>query len=418
MYRKTVLQNGTRIITEKLEHSRALSLGIWVSVGSRDEAEKESGISHFIEHMIFKGTEARDSLRIAKELDAIGGFSNAFTGKEYTCFHAKVLDKHFPILADILSDIFLNSIFSAQDIKREKQVIFQEIRMVDDSPEEYIHDLFQAQFWLDHPLGRSILGTSKTVSSFNRKKIQDYFSHFYIPDRIIISAAGNIDHEVVVSFFQSLFESLDQQKNLPNTHTPDPHSGINCNTRDLEQVHIILGGKAPHLLSDMRFASALLNTILGGNMSSRLFQEIREKMGLAYSIYSFLSEYIDAGLLGVCVATDTSQVNNVLQIINKEIKKIQKGDISQEDLVAAREHLIGAILLSSENTDARMMRIAKNEYVFGRYVTYEELVERLEKVTVDDVVHCSQEVFRSDVVSLATLGPFNQTELNPENLQF
>jgi predicted Zn-dependent peptidase len=342
MYRKTVLQNGIRIVTEKLEHSCALSLGIWVSVGSRDEVEKESGISHFIEHMIFKGTEARDSLRIAKELDAIGGFSNAFTGKEYTCFHAKVLDKHFPILADILSDIFLHSIFNTQDIKREKQVIFQEIRMVDDSPEEYIHDMFQAQFWLNHPLGRSIL----------------------------------------------------------------------------EQVHIILGGKAPHLLSDARFASALFNTILGGNMSSRLFQEIREKMGLAYSIYSFLSEYIDAGLLGVCVATDTSQVNNVLQITNREIKKIQKGDISQADLLAAREHLIGAILLSSENTDTRMMRIAKNECVFGRYISYEELVERLEKVTVDDVVHCAQEIFKSDVVSLATLGPFNQTELDPENLQF
>ena len=412
MYHKTVLQNGTRIVTEKLEHSRALSLGIWVCVGSRDEADKEGGISHFIEHMLFKGTPARDSLQIAKELDAIGGFSNAFTGKEYTCFHAKVLDKHFPVLGDILSDIFLHSIFDPLDIDREKQVVLQEIRMVDDSPDEYIHDLFHGLFWSGHSLGRSILGTDQTVSGITKKKLLKHIQRFYTPEKIIIAVAGNIEHETVVSFFSPLFDSLEPHKNPPNNHRPDIHHGISGLYRDLEQVHICLGGKAPHLLSDVRFASAILNTVLGGNMSSRLFQEIREKRGLAYSIYSFLSEYIDTGLMGVCVGTDTPHVNPVLQIINAEIKKIQQGDLTDADLVAAREHLIGVILLSSENTDARMMRLAKNEYVFGRYVTYDELVEKLEKVTLDEVVYCAKEIFCSNQVSLATLGPMKEKDLD------
>ena len=418
MYHKTVLNNGARIITEKLEHSRALSLGIWVSAGSRDETEKENGISHFIEHMIFKGTRTRSSFQIAKELDAIGGFSNAFTGKEYTCFHAKVLDKHFPILADLLSDIFLHSIFDSQDIDREKQIILQEIRMVDDSPDEYIHDLFNRLFWLDHPLGRSILGTTETVSAMHKDPILNHMSRFYPPDRIIISTAGNIDHESVLSFFKPLFESLDQRVESFEKHDPIVHSGVSCVQKDLEQVHICLGGKAPHLLSDLRYASAILNTLLGGNMSSRLFQEVREKRGLAYSIFSFLLEYIDTGLLGISAGTNASHVNNLLGVIHSEIKRIQQGEISETDLSAAREYLIGAILLSAENIDARMMRMTKNEYVYGRYIPYEELVTHLESVAPDDVIQCAQEIFLPNQVSLATLGPMEENELDLTSLQF
>ncbi|MBN1847327.1 MAG: insulinase family protein [Deltaproteobacteria bacterium] len=418
MYHKTVLHNGTRIVTEKLEHSRALSLGIWVSVGSRNETEKESGISHFIEHMLFKGTPTRDSLQIAKELDAVGGFSNAFTGKEYTCFHAKVLDKHFPILADILSDIFLHSMFDPKDINREKQVVQQEIRMVDDSPEEYIHDLFHALFWSDHSLGRSILGTDQTVSGITRKRLLRHLQRFYTPERIIITAAGNMDHESVVSFFEPLFTALEPSQDRISNHPPLIHPGVLGVYRDLEQVHICLGGQGPHLLSELRFVSAVFNTILGGNMSSRLFQEVREKRGLAYSIYSFLSEYIDTGMMGVCVGTDAPHVNNVLKIINTEIKKIQRGDLTKADLMGAREHLIGAVLLSAENTDARMMRLAKNEYVFGRYITYEEVVEKLEKVTIDEVVNCANEIFCTNRVSLATLGPMKQKKVDLDCLQF
>jgi len=379
MYRKTVLKNGVRIISERLAHFRSVSLGIWVDVGSRDEVEKENGVSHFIEHMSFKGTRNRSSLQIAKELDAIGGLSNAFTGKENTCFHSKVLDKHFPLMADILSDIFLNSIFDPQDMERERQVILQEINMVEDTPDEHIHVLFNRIFWPDHPIGMPILGTVKTVPFIKKETVLNYIKRFYSPHRIVISAAGNIDHGAMVDFFQPLFESLEPGDQGPSRSIPRVHSDISCNHKELEQVHICLGGKAPPLSSERRFAGAILNTILGGNMSSRLFQEIREKRGLAYSVYSFLSAYMDTGLFGVYVGTGPLEVNRALGVIAAEINKIRRGEISRSDLSAAQEHLIGGILLGSESTDSRMMRLARNEYLFGRYQSFEELVSHLER---------------------------------------
>ncbi|MBW1804889.1 MAG: insulinase family protein [Deltaproteobacteria bacterium] len=419
MHRKTILGNGVRIITERLEHFRSVSLGLWVNVGSRDEEGRENGISHFIEHMTFKGTRTRNSFQIAKELDAIGGFSNAFTGKEYTCFHSKVLDKHFTTLADILSDIFLNSTFDPEEIDRERQVILQEINMADDTPDEHVHELFNRLFWTDHPLGMSVLGTGETVSALDKKAILDYITRFYTPDRIVIAATGSIDHEEVVDFFRPLFEPLNHPgTEIPSIDSPHIRQGVSCFHKDLEQAHICMGGKAPHLLSDRRFAGAILNTILGGNMSSRLFQEIREKRGLAYSIYSFLSAYIDTGLMGVSMGTGPHEVNKALGIINVEISKIRSGEISGVDLAAAKEHLTGGILLGSESADARMMRLARNEYVFGRYVSYEDLVEELEKVTVDEVIGCSREIFQTGKVSLATLGPIKKEELDLDCLQF
>ena len=418
MYRKTVLKNGVRILSEKLEHYRSVSLGIWVNVGSREETSQENGISHFIEHMIFKGTRSRNSLDIAKQLDAIGGLSNAFTGKESTCFHSRVLDKHFSILSDILSDIFLNSIFDPGEMERERQVILQEINMVEVTPDEHVHVLFNHLFWMNHPLGMSILGTGETVSGIDKETILSYIKRFYTPDRIILSAAGNVDHDALLEYFQPLFDPLEPtRENHPRT-IPDTHGGVRCYHKETEQVHICLGGKAPHLSSDLRFAAAILNTILGGSMSSRLFQEIREKRGLAYSVYSFLSAYIDTGMLGVYVGTDPKQLNRVLRVINKEIKKIQKGDISETDLAEAREQIIGGILLGAESTDTRMMRLAKNEYVFGRYVDFDEMVAQLEKVTVDEVLTVADETFREKEVSLVVLGPVKEEDIDMDALIF
>ena len=418
MYQKTELKNGVRVISERLDHIRSVSVGIWVATGSRDEDESRNGISHFIEHMIFKGTQNRSSLQIAKELDTIGGLSNAFTGKEYTCFHSKVLDRHLPQSMDILSDIFLNSSYDPQDIDREKQIIIQEISMVEDTPDDYIHEVFNRLFWKDHPLGMSVLGTVDTVMALDREAILDYLKRTYVPERIIIAVTGNMDHERVVDFFSPAFESMDRSGTPAKVNSPRVHSGISCNHRNLEQVHVCLGGRAPHISSDLRFAGAILNTILGGNMSSRLFQEIREKRGLAYSIYSFLSSYLDTGLLGIYLGTDSKAVKDTISLINREIKKIKNGEITVSDLTAAKEHLIGVILLGSENTDARMMRIAKNEYVFGRYISYEELIEDLENVTVDEVVACTDETFHDGNVSLATLGPFKQEDLDSESPPF
>lgn len=413
MYRKTEFSNGVRIISERLEHFKSVSLGIWVGTGSRDEDERLNGISHFIEHMIFKGTPRRDTLLIAKELDSIGGLFNAFTGKENTCFHSRVLDKHFPTLAEILSDIFLNSIFDPDDIDREKQVILQEINMLEDSPEEQVHELFNRQFFSNHPLGMSVLGSSETVANIKRDVILDYMSGYYSPDRIIIAAAGNIEHNELVDAFEKLFKGLKPVEKKVRKYTHEMHRNIQCYYKELEQTNICIGAAAPSLLSEKRYAGAILNTILGGNMSSKLFQEVREKRGLAYSIYSFLSAYMDAGILGISVGTDPREVNNVLAVINDEILKIQEGSLSEDDLQSARDHIIGSIMLGSENTDSRMMRLAKNEFVFGRYVEYEELIENLEQVTLNDVLDCMKEAFSQKNVAVTTLGM-----VNPEDLRF
>ena len=416
--RKTILGNGVRILSEKLDYFRSVSLGIWVNVGSREEKREENGVSHFIEHMVFKGTPNRNTLEIAKQLDGIGGFSNAFTDKEYTCFYSKVLDKHFPTLADILSDIFLNSVFDSHDLGRERQVILQEIGQAEDTPDEHIHVLFNRLFWMNHPLGMPVLGTGATVSSIGKETILNYTKSFYTPKRIIVAAAGNIDHDDLVAYFQPLFERVESGIEKPPEGAPHINAGVSCHYKDLEQVHVCLGGEGPHLSSDQRFAGIVLNTILGGNMSSRLFQEIREKRGLAYSVYSFISSYADTGIFGVYVATDPLQVNHVLEVIETEIRKIQQGDVSGSDLDSTREHLIGGILLGAESTDSRMMRLTKNEYVFGRFISYDELLARLEKVTVDEVVALSQEIFQPGKVSLATLGPVREEDLKQGGLSF
>jgi len=392
---------------------RSVSLGIWVNAGSRDEDRSENGISHFIEHMSFKGTRNRSSLQIAKELDAIGGQSNAFTGKENTCFHGRVLGKHFKFFADILSDISLNSTFEPDDMELERQVILKEVSMMEDMPDDNIHVLFNRLFWVDHPIGRPILGTRETVSSIGRETIQKYIDKFYVPERILVVASGDVDHQSMVSSFEPFFESFSAGGDLNSERsTPRSNAGISIHFKDLEQVHICLGGKAPSHASEKRFVCAILNTILGGNMSSRLFQEIRENRGLAYSIYSFLSLYVDAGLLGIYVATDQNKVNSVLETIQTEIIKIRKGELSESDLSAAKEYLTGGIYLASENADSRMMRITKDEIIFGRYVSYEELVSKLETVTVDDVIEVARDIFREDQISLVTLGPFKEEDLD------
>ena len=419
MYNKTVLDNGVRVISERLDHFRSVSLGIWLAVGSRDEVTEQNGISHFIEHMIFKGTESRNTLQIAKQLDAIGGLSNAFTGTEYTCFHSRVLDRHLPVLAEILSDIFLHSTFDPQELNRERQVILQEINMLEDTPDEQIYVLFSKLFFMNHPLGMPVLGTPQTVSAITKDTILHYIRQFHTPEKILVVAAGNVDHESLVDRFRGLFEGLGHREEPPGRRTsPRPHAGVLSSEKDLEQVHICLGGSAPHLSSDARFEAAVLNTILGGNMSSRLFQEIREKRGLAYSVYSFLTAYMDSGMLGIYLGTDRKEVNRALKVINREIRNIQAGDISKSDLDATKEHLVGSILLGSESTDARMMRIAKNEYVFGRYIPYEEVVDQLEKVQVEEVVAVAKEAFATGRVSLTTLGPIKKEDLDLSCLDF
>ncbi len=405
MYHKTVLKNGVRIVSERLPHLRSVSLGIWVNTGSRDESPLENGVSHFIEHMSFKETRNRSGFQIAKDLDAIGGFSNAFTGKETTCFYGRVLDRHFPLLADILSDIFVHPTFQPEDMEREREVIFQEISMVEDTPDDYLHELFQSLFWPDQPIGRSVLGTAETVSRMDQEMIRQHISKFYVPERVIVAAAGNVDHEKMVEYFRPIFETETSSGSNPGRSLPRCGGGVLVKRKELEQVHLCLGGEAPSQVDEARFACALFNTILGGNMSSRLFQEIRENRGLAYSVYSFFSPYLDAGLFGVYAATDARNMNSVLEITQNEIRKLGRGELTQDDLAAAKENVIGGMYLASESVDSRMMRAAKNEFVFGRYVDYEEVAANMERVTVDDVVEMANKIFGGDQIAFTALGP-------------
>ena len=418
MHHKTVLDNGVKVLSERLPHVRSVSLGIWIGVGSRDERPDESGISHFIEHMIFKGTRRRSSLDIARDLDAVGGLSNAFTGKENTCIHGRVLDRHFPQLVDILSDIFLQSVFDREEMSREKQVVLQEISMVEDTPEEYVHLLHGRHCWPDHPIGMSVLGSGASVASFDQDLLLDFYKRYYTPERTVIAAAGNIEHEDLLAAFRPLFERLPAGAGSGDEPTPAIHPGRSCYAKELEQVHVCLGGRAPELTSEDRLAGALLNTLLGGNMSSRLFQEIRERRGLAYAVYSFLSAYLDTGLLGVYLGTDPRWVNEALQVVRQETVRILEGDLSGPEMEMMREHLVGGILLGAESTDNRMMRLAKNEYVYNRYVSYDELIENLGKVRIEDVIRVARGCFRSGTVSLVTLGPLEEEDLDPEVIRF
>lgn len=418
-YKKTVFANGTRIITESLSHSKSVSLGIWVNAGSRDELDKDRGIFHLIEHMTFKGTKSRSAIQIAKDLDTIGGFSNAFVGKEQTCFHARVLNKHLQFLADLLSDIFINSIFAERDLELEKAVVLQEISMTEDTPDEYVQVLFDQAFWGEDPLGKPILGTKETVSSVNRRGILDYVSRFYSPQRVIIAAAGSVGHDLLVDYFRTFFEALpDHDNGSPARPTPLTTPTVSSYPKELEQVHICLGAQASSLSEERRFAEAIFNTILGGNMSSRLFQEIREKRGLAYSVYSHISGYRDTGLARIYVATDKEEINRVLELIELLIKGIQNGDLSASDIARAKEYLIGGILLGSENADNLMVQLAKNELIFERYIHHKELIAELKKVTLDEVIEASQRIFSGGNVSLTVLGPVDRDKIGVDTLSF
>ena len=415
---KTVLQNGIRILTKKMPYVRSVSMGIWVNVGARDEGLAENGLSHFIEHMIFKGTKKRSAFQIAKEFDAIGGHSNAFTGMENTCFHAKVMDTRIEILVDILSDIFLNSVFNAKEVENERQVILQEIGMVEDSPEEYIHILTNNNFWGDNPLGRSILGSRENIINFDADAIKEFFCRFYQPEYILISAAGNIEHDRIVDMIGPAFESITSGKKLPERTTPENISSVDMHYRDLEQVHICIGTKGLPATDEQRYAFSLMNTILGGNMSSRLFQEIREQRGLAYSVYSFISSHIDTGMFGVYAGIDPKNTQVSIELILNEMRKLKEKRVSSTELHNAKEYTKGNLLLASENSDNQMVRLAQNEIHFGRYIPMQEVVDNIDAVSKDDILNLAENLFQSKHLALTSLGPVKDNTLLKNSLTF
>ena len=418
MYDKTVLDNGMRVVTERISHLHSVSMGIWLNVGSRDEQENESGLTHFIEHMLFKGTQKRSALEIAKQLDAVGGMSNAFTSKENTCFHAKVLDTHLPLVVEILSDIFLQSVFDQVEVEREREVILQEINMVEDTPDEYVHILFNQNFWDGNPLGRPIFGNVQTVQSFTREMILGYLNRGYHPDRIVLTAAGNVDHQEFLELVGPAFSSIERHGHSFDRTPPRANSAVDLYPRDIEQIHLCLGTQGTSLLEKERYCCSILNVILGGSMSSRLFQEVRERRGLAYSIYSFVSSHTDAGLMGVYGAVRPGNIKETLELIRQELSRFKREPISATELRAAKEHIKGGIYLAAENTDNRMSRLAKNEIIFNRFVPYEEIEAGLERVTVEDVQALAQQIFKPEVMSLVLLGQVNGVDVDQTYLDF
>ncbi|MCG6982553.1 MAG: insulinase family protein [Deltaproteobacteria bacterium] len=412
MYRKTVLDNGMRVVTEQIPYLHSVSMGIWLNVGSRDERENESGLTHFIEHMLFKGTKKRSAQEIAKQLDAVGGMSNAFTSKENTCFHAKVIDSHLPLVVDILSDIFLHSVFDGAEVEREREVILQEIHMVEDTPDEYVHILFNRNFWDGNPMGRPIFGSIQTVQSFTKEMIMGYLSRGYHPDRIVLSAAGNVKHGEFLELVEPAFSNIKRHSYTLNRKVPLISSRVDLYPRELEQIHLCLGTRGTSLVEKERYSCSILNVILGGSMSSRLFQEVRERRGLAYSIYSFLSSHTDAGMVGIYGAVRPHNITETLEVIRGEIRRFKEEPISEAELRAAKEHIKGGIYLAAENTDNRMSRLAKNEIIFDRFVPYEEIEAGLESVTVEEVQTLAQQLFRAEFMSLVLLGQVDGLNLD------
>ncbi len=412
MYRKTVLGNGIRVVTEKIPYAHSVSTGIWVNTGSRDEGPHERGLTHFIEHMLFKGTKRRSALDIAKEFDSVGGFANAFTSKEHICFHAKVLAAHLPLLTDLLSDLFLESVFDPAEIEREQSVIVQEIRMVEDTPDEFVHVLFQEEFWKQNPLGLPIYGAVEIVEKADRKGMIGFVADHFSPSGIVISAAGNLEHQQFLDLIGPAMERVPNSNNPARRSPADPHFFCRTVKKDLEQVHVLFGMHGASQKDETRFASHLLNVILGSSMSSRLFQEIREKRGLAYSVYSFSHSHEDSGMTGIYAGVSPQNVREVLGLVCEQLSRLSVELIPEAELNAAREYVKGNMYISAESNDYRMNRLAKNEFLFGEYIPFEEVEKKINAVTSEDIRAWFGSVYSPEKMAVMLYGPV-EDELDP-----
>jgi predicted Zn-dependent peptidase len=398
-----------------------VSIGIWVANGTRHESPDHNGIAHFIEHLLFKGTKRRTARQISHEIDSMGGILNAFTGHEYVCYYAKVLASFLPRAVDLLSDIFLHSNFPADEIERERRVILQEIKMRDDAPEECIHDHFHQSFWKGHPLGLSVLGTEETISRISRDDIVAYKQSRYRPEDIIISAAGNVNHNDLINLVETAFSGVS------SSWAPRGHAGeivtssgrsINLIERDLEQSLICMGTRALPQDHPDRYALFLLNTILGGGMSSRLFEEVREKMGLAYSVYSYVISHADSGSLVVYAGTEQVHCREVIDIALREMGRMKREAVPADELNSAREQLKGKILMSLESTDSLMTRLAKNEIYLKRYQPVEEVLAGFDAVSADDILALANELFDGGRLNIEVMGKTGALDLDEERLVF
>jgi predicted Zn-dependent peptidase len=398
--RRQVLPHGLTVITEQMEHIRSASIGIWLETGSRDEIPQANGISHFIEHMVFKGTKHRTAEEIARQVDSIGGNMDAFTSKECICFNVKVLDENVPLGLEILTDLVLHPTFTAEDIARERGVILEEIKMDEDNPDYLVHEIFTQNFWKDHPLGKPILGTKETVKKFERDAVLETYSHRFAPGNIIVAAAGHLNHDHFVDLVVKHFEHLKPAQNGFHSATPKIVPRIVLrNKKALEQVQLCIGVPCHPIAHEKRHAGYILNTLLGGGMSSRLFQNIRERQGLAYSIYSDLNPYRDTGCMAVYVGTSLASAPKVVKSVVTEFRNLKNQPVPEEEL-----------------STARMSNLARQEMYFDHFQDLDELIEKIEAVTVEDLQNLAQEFFKTESIAVTALGNLNGLKISRDQL--
>jgi len=402
---REVLDTGLRLITETMPQVRSVTIGVWLMRGSRHESDAQSGIAHFVEHMLFKGTDTRSAEDLAQAIDSIGGQLDAFTAKEYASYYIKVLDEHLPLAVELLSDIVMRPAFVDEEVVREKKVILEEIKMVEDTPDDLVHELFTQHFWESHPLGRPILGSPETVEAFNSQSLREYFHDAYVAPNMIVSAAGNLDHANVRELVSKAFA------NLPNAGAPFTEAAPLVNptvitrTKDLEQSHICLGTNSYPQNHDDRYVSYILNSLLGGSMSSRLFQNIREKRGLAYSVFSGLSAYRDAGNITIYAGCAAEAVEEVVALCVEELRGLKRTPVPESELKRAKDHLKGSLMLSLENTASRMSHLARQEIYFDRHFGLDETLAGVQRVTSADIQRVACDLFANGSLAATVLGP-------------
>src|SRR4029450_5868501 len=417
MVTREVLDTGLRLITEAMPHVRSVTIGVWLMRGSRHESDERSGIAHFVEHMLFKGTASRSAEDIAQAIDSIGGQHDAFTAKEYASHYIKVLAEHLPMAVDLLADIVRRPAFTPDEIEREKKVILEEIKMVEDTPDDLVHELFTQHFWEGHPLARPILGNPETVEALTRETLLDYFSRAYIAPNMIIAAAGNLDHGNVRELVLKAFDGLAATGDMPNGPAPRVSPQVITRVKELEQSHLCLGTNSyPQNHAD-RYVSYILNTVLGGSMSSRLFQNIREKRGLAYSVFSGLSAYRDAGNITIYAGCANEAVGEVMDLCVDEVKTSKRTLVSDSELRRAKDHLKGSLMLSLENTSSRMSHLARQEIYFDRQFGLDETLQGIERVTTEDVQSVAGDLFKDGCLAATVLGNVNGLEISRKRLE-
>jgi predicted Zn-dependent peptidase len=410
-HNRTVLDNGLTVVSEEIAHVRSVSIGVWVRCGSRHEDAATLGMAHFIEHMLFKGTATRSAFDIAAAIDSVGGVMNAATGKELTSFYIKIPDYHLPLAIELLADIINHSAFADAEIAREKSVVLQEIQLLEDSPDEYIHEVFEAAFWKGHPLGTPILGTQESIEGLNRESLLRFFTGKYRSDAVVLAAAGNIRHAQLLELVERSFGAMPAGAVRADGAAPEVKPALAVLPKDLEQTQIIIGTLGPSAVSGRRFAAFVLNSLLGGSMSSRLFQEIREQRGLAYAVNSYLASYQDTGMMGIYVGTGEETAPEVISLIQDNIAALADGGLTAREVRDAKELIKGNFLLSMESTDNRMSKLARNEICFGRYVPEEEIMAQIEAVREEDVRALVRELFRPATMSIAAMGRVQEKDI-------